>query len=67
MDTVRKFGGGNTLLIQLPNDVAVDDVPSGSLIFLEREDSEPILWDGQKALFTEAEQSSASDGEKPAH
>lgn len=53
---VRKFGGGEALVIQLPNDVSVDDVPPESLIFLEREDSESILWDGRKAEFTEAEQ-----------
>jgi hypothetical protein len=53
---MRTFGGGEALLIQLPNDVRVDDVPKGSLVFLEREDAEPVLWDGRKAEFTKAEQ-----------
>ncbi len=53
---MRTFGGGEALLIQLPNDVGVDDVPKGSLVFLEREDAEPIIWDGRKAEFTKAEQ-----------
>lgn len=52
---MRKFGGGEALIIQLPNDVGVDDVPNGSLVFLEREDAEPILWDGRKADFTIAD------------
>lgn len=56
---LRKFGGGEALVIQLPNDVGVDDVPNGSLVFLEREDAEPILWDGRKAEFTNAEQAGA--------
>jgi hypothetical protein len=55
-DFIRKFGGGEALVIQLPNDVSVDDVPNGSLVFLEREDAEPILWDGRKAEFANAEQ-----------
>ena len=55
-DFVRKFEGGEALVIQLPNDVGVADVPNGSLVFLEREDEEPILWDGRKAEFTKAEQ-----------
>ena len=55
-DYVRKFGGGEGLVIQLPNDVGVDDVPPGSLVFLEREDSDPVIWDGAKAKFSEAEQ-----------
>ena len=50
---IRKFGGGSGLVIQLPNDVSADDVPPDSLVFLEREDDEPILWDGRKAEFTE--------------
>jgi hypothetical protein len=53
---IRKFGGGSGVVIQLPNDVSVDDVPPESLVFLEREDDEPILWDGRKAEFTKAEQ-----------
>ena len=53
---MRKFGGGEALIIQLPNDVGGDDVQNGSLVFLEREDAEPILWDGRKAEFTKAEQ-----------
>ena len=60
-DFIRKFGGGEALVIQLPNDVSVDDVPNGSLVFLEREDAEPILWDGGKAEFANAEQ----DGNTP--
>ena len=60
---MRKFGGGEALIILLPNDVSVDDVPPESLIFLEREDSEPIVWDGSKAEFTEAEQ--VVDGKPP--
>ena len=56
---VRKFGGGSGIVIQLPNDVTVDDVPPESLVFLEREDNEPILWDGLKTEFTTAEQDSA--------
>ena len=36
--------------------VVRDDVPPDSLVFLEREDDEPILWDGRRAEFTEAEQ-----------
>lgn len=55
-DYVRKFGGGEALLIQLPNDVGVDDIPNGSLVFLEREDEDSIFWDGRKAEFTSAEQ-----------
>ncbi len=53
---IRKFGGGSGIVIQLPNDVSVGDVPPESLVFLEREDDEPILWDGRKAEFTNAEQ-----------
>lgn len=48
---IRKFGGGSGLIIQLPNDVSVDDVPPESLVFLEREDDEPILWDGRNNSF----------------
>jgi len=61
-DYICKFGGGEALVIQLPNDVGADDVPPGSLVFLEREDADPILWDGNKAKFSEAEQVAASDG-----
>jgi hypothetical protein len=60
-DYPRRSDGGLTLMIRLPNDVKVSDVPPGSLIFLEREDSEPIPWDGRKAEFSEAEQ----DGSNP--
>jgi hypothetical protein len=59
-DFVRKFGGGEALVILLPFDVGVNDVPDGSLVFLEREDSEPIPWDGNRAEFTPAEE--AGDG-----
>jgi hypothetical protein len=62
LDYVRKFGGGEALVIQLANDVEVDDVPSGSLVFLEREDADSILWDGTKSKFSEAEQGAAPDG-----
>ena len=56
---VRKFGGGSGLIIELPRDVSVDDVPPDSLVFLEREDDDPLLWDGTTAQFTEAEQDGA--------
>ncbi len=54
-DYVRKFGGGEALVIQLPNDVKVDDVPKDSLVFLEREDDASILWGGLRTEFTDAE------------
>jgi hypothetical protein len=52
---LRKRGGEEAIVITLPNDVGVDDVPNGSLVFLEREDAEPVLWDGRKAEFTQVE------------
>ena len=53
LEFIRKFGGGSGVVIQLPNDVSADDVPPDSMIFLEREDGDPILWDGLKAEFRE--------------
>ena len=51
---LRKFGGGESLVIQLPKDVLKEHVPDGSMVFLEREDSESIVWNGEKAEFTDA-------------
>ena len=61
---IRKFGGASGIVIQLPNDVTVDDVPPDSLIFLEREDDQPIMWDGTKAKYEEAEQGGDGDAEE---
>jgi hypothetical protein len=52
IEFMRKFGGGEACLIGLPFDVPADAVPAGSMIFLEREDSTPIMWDGHRAEFS---------------
>lgn len=51
LEFMRKFGGGESVLIMLPFDVSADAVPAGSMIFLERDGTEPILCDGFQADF----------------
>ncbi|RYD66631.1 MAG: hypothetical protein EOP83_04560 [Verrucomicrobiaceae bacterium] len=46
--------GSDQMAIELPKGVGVQDVPAGSLVFLEREDADPILWDGVRASFESA-------------
>ncbi|WP_050025034.1 hypothetical protein [Verrucomicrobium sp. BvORR034] len=40
---ISKFGGGSAIVIQLPADVSAEDVPPDSLVFLEREDDQPLF------------------------
>lgn len=40
------------MTIALPLDIPADAVPFGSMIFLERDGTEPIMWDGSKAEFS---------------
>jgi hypothetical protein len=55
LDYARRSDGTERLIITLPNDVREEDVPGGSLLFLEREGAEPVMWDGRKAEFGVAE------------
>ncbi len=43
---VTKANGTSQLAITFPKNIELSDVPPGSLIFLEREDADSILWDG---------------------
>ena len=51
LEFIRKFGGGEAVAIMLPSDVPASAVPADSIIFVEREDEEPIMWDGSQAEF----------------
>lgn len=59
---IRTFGGGEGLLILLPNNLGVEEVPAGSLIFLEREGDEPILWDGTPPRMNKTNQGGGAKG-----
>ena len=43
---IRKSGVADGLCIMLPKDIGKADVPGDSLIFLERDGSEPVIWEG---------------------
>ncbi len=50
-----KKAATSSLAVGLPADVGVNDIPPASLVFLERDDENPLFWDGRRAEFTPPE------------
>ncbi|MEM7147163.1 MAG: hypothetical protein AAF591_18750 [Verrucomicrobiota bacterium] len=58
---VTRAGGKSDLAITFPKNVTLEDVPPHSMIFLEREDGEAILWDGVSSHITKPAEQDADD------